>query len=32
MKRPIFNVSQIFALKPLLFDKNEIEWNQTDSF
>ena len=26
----IFNVLHIFALKPLVFEKNEIKWNQTD--
>ena len=30
MKRSIFKVSDIFALKPLFFRKNEIKWNQTD--
>ena len=29
MKRFIFNVVNIFALKPLFFEKNEIKWNQT---
>ena len=31
MKRSIFNDPHIFALKPLFFEKNKIEWNQTDS-
>ena len=30
MKRSIFNVSYIFALKSFFFEKNKIEWNQTD--
>ena len=30
MKRSIFDVSYIFALKPLFFEKNEIKWNQID--
>ena len=30
MKRPIFNVLQIFALKLLFFEKNKIKWNQTE--
>ena len=30
MKRSIFNVLYIFALEPLLFEKNEIKYNQTD--
>ena len=30
MKRFIFNVLHIFALKPLFFEKNEIKWNQRD--
>ena len=29
MKRSIFNVLRIFALKPLFSEKNEIKWNQT---
>ena len=31
MKRSIFNVPHIFALKPLFFEKNEIKWNQADN-
>ena len=30
MKRSIFNLPYIFALKPLFLEKNEIKWNQTD--
>ena len=30
MKRSIFNVPNVFALKPLFFEINEIKWNQTD--
>ena len=30
MKRYIFNVPHIFALKPLFYEKNETKWNQTD--
>ena len=30
MIRSIFNFPYIFTLKPLFFEKNEIEWNQRD--
>ena len=30
MKRSVFNVLHIFALKELFFEKNEIKWNQRD--
>ena len=32
MKRSIFNVQNIFALKALFFEKNEIKWNQKDRY
>ena len=32
MKRSIFDVSNIFSLKPLFFNKNDIKWNQRDRF
>ena len=28
MERSMFNVPDIFSLKPLFFEKNEIKWNQ----
>ena len=30
MKKSMFNVPQIFALKPLFFEKSKIKWNQID--